>query len=513
MTTNPATIVKTKYGKIEGTYEKDLFVFKGIPFAAPPVGKLRWMPPEPPASWSDIRQAKTYGTIAPQNLMFPDLFGEEDPEPQSEDCLFLNIWTPGLVNSRRPVMVWIHGGAFSIGSGSSVMYRDSTLPSRGNIVLVTINYRLGLLGFLNLNELSSGKIPSTGNEGLLDQVAALEWVRDNIEAFGGDPSNVTVFGESAGGMSISCLMTMPKAQGLFHKAVIESPVGEIARPLKQSLKVTEVFLQIAGIGINDEAALRALPVERLLSIQTELAEKTGQGLAPAIPAADGKILPMMPLDSFKAGKASKVPTLAGTNLEEQKLFAVMEMGPAYGRMDEAGLLNSIKRFVNDKDAATLIEGYRKNRVKRGELVTPIELSCAIITDIMFRFTALQIAEAQCKFGNPGYNYLFTWKSPLMNGLLGSCHALEMAFIFGNPDPVFTGTGPDADKLSSRMQDAWLSFAVSGNPSCDSLGNWPQYSGQKHTMILGKDSRLEKEAYEEDRRLWDSITMIEMGNMP
>ena len=229
-------LAETKSGGLEGAFERDLYVFKGVPYAAPPIGAFRWLSPQPLQGWKGYKPAVSYGAIAPQDAVaFPGLPAES--EPQSEDCLFLNIYSPGLDNARRPVMVWIHGGAFSMGSGSMQMFRDGTIASNGNVVLVTINYRLGVLGFLNLNELTGGKIPSTGNEGLQDQVAALKWVKENIAEFGGDPDNVTIFGESAGAMSIGCLLNLPEARGLFHKAIMESPVGEMARPLDMSVNI------------------------------------------------------------------------------------------------------------------------------------------------------------------------------------------------------------------------------------------------------------------------------------
>ena len=217
MSDNKTAIVSTVSGKLEGSYQNGLYIFKGIPFAAPPLGDLRWMPPQSINPWQGVRAAKEFGPIAPQALL-PGGPIVHTPQVQSEDCLFLNIWTPGLDNAKRPVMVWIHGGAFTMGSGSEANYDGRKLAAKGNIVLVSINYRVGMLGFLRLKDVTGGKIPSTGNEGFLDQVAALKWVKANIAAFGGDPGNVTVFGESAGSMSIACLMVMPAAKGLSTKA-------------------------------------------------------------------------------------------------------------------------------------------------------------------------------------------------------------------------------------------------------------------------------------------------------
>jgi len=263
-------IAETKTGKIEGTKEGGLNVFKGIPYAAPPVGKRRWLSPSPVEPWSGVRQAQSFGTIAPQNPAPVELditnycYVEE---PQSEDCLYLNVWSPGIDNARRPVLFWIHGGGFADWSGSQPIYDGSTLLGRGNAVLVTINYRLGSLGFLNLDEITGGRIPSTGNEGLLDQVAALEWVRDNIAAFGGDPDNVTIFGLSAGGMSVGALLGLPAAKGLFHKAIPQSGAASTAIRQDQAAQVAEQFLDILGVSASDVNALRSFTVEQLLKAQ------------------------------------------------------------------------------------------------------------------------------------------------------------------------------------------------------------------------------------------------------
>ena len=233
----------TRYGKLEGDEQNGLFVFRGVPFAAAPVGPRRWLAPEKPASWTGVRDARHFGCAAPQNRVLLDaLAAMKIEEEQNEDCLYLNVWTPGLDGKRRPVMVWIHGGGFTIGSGSQAIYNGSVLARRGDAVVVTINYRLGPLGFLRLKEVTNGKIQSTGNEGMLDQISALEWVRDNIAEFGGDPDNVTIFGESAGGMSVGTLLAMPAARGLFHKAIPQSGACHTAMPAKRANRVAERVL-------------------------------------------------------------------------------------------------------------------------------------------------------------------------------------------------------------------------------------------------------------------------------
>ncbi|MGA7869291.1 MAG: carboxylesterase family protein, partial [Candidatus Binatus sp.] len=232
--------VSIHQGKLDGDEQGGLFVFKGIPFAAPPTGARRWLPPEKPASWSGVRDARRFGAVAHQNsVMLSALSAMVIEGEQSEDCLSLNVWTPALGGKRRPVMVWIHGGAFTIGSGSQALYDGSVLARRGDVVVVTVNYRLGPLGFLRLADVTGGKIPATGNEGMLDQVAALEWVRDNIAEFGGDPGNVTIFGESAGGMSVGTLLAMPAARGLFHKAIPQSGACHTGAPVARANRAAE----------------------------------------------------------------------------------------------------------------------------------------------------------------------------------------------------------------------------------------------------------------------------------
>jgi para-nitrobenzyl esterase len=252
MTDHRDAVVETKNGKVEGVFRDGLYVFKGIPYAAPPLGRLRWLPPQPVVPWEGVRRAKAFGPNPPQNMLPGEPIAFLRMEgPQDEDCLYLNIWTPASDNGRRPVLLWIHGGAFVIGSGSQPVFDTGLLAARGDVVYVTINYRLGALGFMNLEEVTGGKIPATGNEGLLDQVTALQWVHDNIAAFGGDPDNITVFGESAGGMSIGCLMGMPTARGKFHKAILQSGAANTVGALSEAAEITGQYLEILGLQSGD----------------------------------------------------------------------------------------------------------------------------------------------------------------------------------------------------------------------------------------------------------------------
>ncbi len=500
-------IVQTEAGKVEGKYEQDIFVFKGVPYAAPPVGELRWMPPQRVLSWDGVRQTVTFGSIAPQNVGGGGVLGPGIVGPQSEDCLNLSIWSPGLDGTPRPVLVWVHGGVFNLGSGSVPMYHGGRLAARNNVVVVTINYRLGMLGFLNLKEATGGRIPATGNEGLLDQMAALAWVRENIASFGGDPRNVTLFGESAGAMSIGCMLAMPQAKGGFDKAILQSGVGVTAVSLEQAAAVGREALKVLGIAPDDAGALRALPVERLLAADMELRVRmAGPGQPPKMgvtaPVIDGEVLPTVPLTAISRGSARNVPIIVGTNLDEWRFLGAMD--PSFPNIDKAGMMRRIAAFVGQDHARSLIEAYTGARARRGEATSPLDLASAILSDLFFRLPALQVVEAQGRSGGVAYNYLFTWPTVAMNGLLGACHLAEIGFVFGTHDGTFCGTGSAADRLSRNMQEAWVAFARMGDPSGSGIGLWPPYGDRRTTMILGKECRLWEAPYEDERRAWDAV---------
>jgi len=506
-------IVRITSGKVEGNHRRGLYIFCGIPYAAPPVGAKRWFPPQPAEPWSGIRPVKRFATTAPQNPPVSSILAAPQPEPQDEDCLYLNIWTPGLDDARRPVLFWIHGGGFTAGSGSSLAYYGRSLVTHGNVVLVSFNYRLGALGFLNLNEVTGGMIPATGNEGLLDQAFAMEWVRDNITAFGGDPDNITIFGESAGGMSVGAQLAMPVSKGLFHKAIPQSGAAHTAGSLERAVQTTNTFLKIAGTSTRDTDALRSLSVEQLMETQKELLLKASApgsdiGGMPLQPVIDGKVLPQLPIKAVANGSADGIPVLVGSNLDEWKLFSIMDRSVT--KLTEEKLLQRVQGLIPSGDVTSLVNIYRNALEKRGVQAKPSEILMAIQTDRVFRIPAITLAETQMSRGNPAYNYMFTWKSPAMDGALGACHALEIGFVFGTYEENFSGTGPEADTLSINMQDAWVAFARTGDPSCDSLGQWSVYGKKRETMILGSESGLTEAPYNEEHRAWDSIPGVAAG---
>jgi len=498
-------VVTTTGGRVEGSYEDNLYVFKGIPYAAPPVGKLRWEPPQPVKPWDGVRPAKKYGNMAPQNAMpfaMPGMPAFE--EPQSEECLFLNIWTPGIDDAKRPVMFYIHGGAFIIGAGSEPVLKGGKLARRGDIVLVSINYRLGALGFLNLNEVTGSKIRATGNEGILDQIAALDWVQDNIAAFGGNPDDITIFGFSAGGMSVGTLLGIPLARGKFHKAMNRSGAANVVAPLDNAVKMSERYLELLDLTGRDADALRNLTPQQLLDGQQQLSMKvreTESRATPFIPVVDGVKIPEWPIDAIKKGLSKNIPVMAGNALDELKAPNMM-MDPAMHNMNEAELNRRLNKLLPSDMVPGLINTYRDALKKRGSKADFADVLGTVGVDLMFRMTTLQLVEAQRDNGAPAYNYLFTYKSPAMGGVLGAMHGLDNPFLFGNLEPQLCGTGPAVENLAVKIQDSAIAFARNGNPSCESIGEWPVYGRERMTMILDKDTRVEAAPYEDERCAWE-----------
>jgi para-nitrobenzyl esterase len=503
-------IVSTGNGNIEGEFKNGLYVFKGIPYAAAPTGNWRWMPPQPLNPWSGILPARKYGAISPQNVMTLSAPGAPSfaDQSQSEDCLFLNIWTPGLDDARRPVMFWIHGGAFIMGSGTESFLEGGKLARRGDIVLVSINYRLGALGFMNLKEISSGKIPSTGNEGLLDQVAALEWVLENITAFGGNPDNITIFGFSAGGMSVGSLLTLPAARGKFHKAINRSGAANIVGTLDSSVKIAEQFIQICGLKVKNADGLLHLSTQLLLQGQQQLSMKLRESesrATPFQPVIDGAILPELPMISIMKGCAKNIRLMAGNTLDELK--SMNSMDPAARNLDEAGLIKRLGKMLPPDLVPGLVKNYRDALQKHGNRAAPVDILGSINTDLMFRIPTIRLVEAQLDNGVPAYNYLFTYKSPAMGGALGAMHGLDNPLLFGSLDAEFTGLGAEIENMAVKIQDSCAAFAHTGDPSCKSIGQWPVYGHNRMTMVFDKTTRLESAPYEAERIAWNGYDML------
>lgn len=496
-----AMIVETASGRVEGTEEGGVRVFRGIPFAAAPVGARRLRPPQPAEAWSGIRDATRFGVWAPQLPPASSLTGEITGD-MGDDCLTVNVWTPAVDAARRPVLVWVHGGGFTGGSGAMPLYSGGRLAGRGDVVVVTFNYRLGILGFLAHPDLTDPETGAAGNWGLLDQVAALRWVRDNIGAFGGDPGNVTVFGESAGSMSVADLLAMPVAEGLFHRAICQSGPP---RALSMSRTETVTAKLLAELGAAHPADLREVPVDRLLGAHGAMMAKPGAGMLPVAPVVDGATLPRPPEEAIADGASVNIPLIIGSNRDEWKLFIA---GDPNGRdPDQSVILDRIQRSFSAEDvavsAADMIDAYRAIRGSRGLSTDPRELWSAIESDRVFRVGSVTTAEAHANHQPATYMYLFEWESPAMRGALGAAHGVEIPFVFNALDQPgqdrFAGAGPEAEGLATQMQDAWVSFARTGHPG----GSWPRYDAERRTtMVWGRTSRPEDAPLEEERRLWD-----------
>ena len=502
------TVVETGSGRIEGVEENGVQVFRGIPYARAPQGELRFGAPRDPEPWAGVRDCSGYGPsslqIEPQVRILPGT----DVGQMSEDCLFLNLWTPAADARRRPVLVWIHGGGFVGGAGSRPLYTDSPLVARGDAVLVTINYRLGVLGFTDFGALARERIGAVSNAGLRDQLAALGWVRENIAAFGGDPANVTIFGESAGGMSVGTLLGTPAARGLFAKSVAQSGAAHNVHTAESAARVARELLEALEIPAEAPERLLDVPAERLLELQGRLIERQrgGENLLPFQPVVDGELLPEAPLQALRSGLSAEVPTLVGTTRDEWKLFAMMD--PRSGQLDEAGLRKRVEARVGEA-ASRIIEGYREIRSARGDSTEAHELFSAIETDRVFRIPAIRLAAAQAAQQQRCYAYLFDWTSPALGGRLGSCHALEVPFVFGTLGmpglEAFVGAGPEANRLSEQMQESWLAFARSGEPGHSGVGDWGRYDeARRETMVLGPNCGSCTRPFDAERSLWTGV---------
>lgn len=510
-------IVATTSGKVRGKEGLGCLQFRGVPFAAPPTGERRWRPPVRPEPWDGVRDCLEFGPICPQNLgTLERLGGARRPaHPMDEDCLSLNVFTPGLDDARRPTMVWIHGGAFATGSGRVPWYFGHNF-ARDGVVVVTINYRVSAFGFLHLEELFGPGFAESGTVGTQDQVAALEWVRENVEGFGGDPDNVTIFGESAGGMSVGTLLATPSAKGLFHKAIPQSGASHAAHRRSTAALVARRFCAETGVDPGDTEALRSLPTDRVLeavlalaqAIASDHTELLGDGFAglamPFQPVAGGELLPQIPIEGVRAGSGRDIPTLVGTTKDEWRLFTILIQEDQMRSLAPRPLRNLCEQAGKSVDE--LVGGYERSLPQ--DPASEIDLRNAIETDRAFRIPAVRLAEAQLANETPVWMYRFDWETPAFGGRLGACHALEIPFVFDNLDApgadAFTG-GVAPQALATRMHAAWVAFAKNGDPSTAELPAWPRYDTERRaTMLFGTECTVAEDPDAEMRRLWEGL---------
>ena len=475
-------------GRLEGVRRRAGLVFRGVPYAAAPVGALRFRAPQPVAPWPGVRPATQFGHNAPQlgamNWLVRQVVGAAGGR-QSEDCLSLNVWTPALDGKRRAVLVFVHGGAFVLGSGSTPLYSGARLSERGDVVVVTLNYRLGALGSLALRDVLPDGADSDTNLGLRDQVAALEWVRANIDAFGGDPEQVTVFGESAGAMSLGSLLGSPRARGLFRRAILQSGAAHNVSTAEQARRVAEEYLAQLGPWGQSLAKLREAPLGELLRAQgaTSAALMRELGGLPFQPSVDGDVLPAPPLEALARGAASEVALLAGTNSDEWKLFMLGDLGAR--RMDEAALRRRFERSLAGAHVERAVRAYARAPLAR-EPEAPHERWSAFQSDRIFHWPAARLLDLHATHSPETYAYRFDWAPPLTRARIGSCHGIELPFVFGAIlEPwarPFAGAAAGSRKLAHRVQEAWLAFAKTGHPGHSRLPYWPTYDAQQRSAM-------------------------------
>jgi para-nitrobenzyl esterase len=490
--------VEVVHGKLRGVARDGHVAFLGVPYAKPPIGALRFLAPQPVEPWSGVRDAVAFGHSAPQDLSSVPPYKAVFPE--DEDCLYLNVYTPALDGARRPVLFWIHGGGFNHGAGTQPSYNGGRLAVRGDVVVVTINYRIGALGYLYLGAHGGPSWGAAANAGQLDQIAALRWVRDNIERFGGDPAQVTIFGESAGGVAVATLLAMPDAQGLFGKAIAQSGTANRLGNTDTASAVTTRYLESLGIPNADPDKLRAVTVEALVRAQAR-----GLALSPLV---EGRSLPQRPISAMREGVARSIPLMVGTNRDEHKLYVQAERP----EIDEAELAHQVAAYL-PRAAATrareVIAVYRESRKARGLPAGNHDIADAVNTASRFRIPATRLCEAQAVHQPRTFLYQFDWESPARGGALGACHGLEVPFVFGTVGTTgndrFTGAGPEADQLAQHMMDAWLAFAKRGEPSHPGIGSWPAYSvAERQTMIFGRRCGAARAPFEEERAVWETV---------
>ena len=502
-------IAQTKYGKVQGFILRDIYQFRGIPYGADTGGKNRFLPPQPPEPWEDVRPAVWWGNSAPQIMdnrygnawaSFVDHWNYDDV---GEDCLKLNVWTPATDNKKRPVMVWLHGGGYTNGNGiEQDGYMGENLSRKGDVVFVSINHRLGPIGFSDLSGVGGSKYADSGNVGALDMVAALEWVRDNIANFGGDSGNVTVMGQSGGGAKVCVLGAMPKAKGLFHKMVPLSGSTTEAQPQEYSRKLGEYILKEAGLSVGEVDKLQEMPWKEYIHVASAAARKAAQEMGQSgmrggfSPVADGVNLPKGKF--FADDLSADVPMLICTTFHEWGMARTMPELEKITADEAKEMLKERAGFrggLGDK-APEVYDAYAKVFPD----ARPIEIMTLVSSN---RKGVVETADLKSGQEAPVYVAWFGWEPQLFNNRMRAFHCLDICFWFYNTDLMLTHTGGGARPraLSEKMSDALLSFMRTGNPNVQGLPKWPDYTVEKgETMILNDTCEVQNDPDREARKL-------------
>jgi len=502
-------IAETAYGKVRGVDNHGIMTFKGIAYGANTAGRNRFRPPAEPDRWAGVRDALAYGHSAPQSDPVAEkgqtggitISGDNLP-PEGEDCLVLNVWTPavGAAGSgahKRPVMVWCHGGGFATGSGSSPDTDGTNLARRGDVVVVSINHRLNVLGFTELGEFSKD-FSASGDAGMLDIVKALEWVRANIAQFGGDPDKVTIFGQSGGGRKVETLLTMPSAKGLFHRAIVES--GAAIRVVDRDVAVRNAQQLLAHLGIKESNVkeLQNLPAEKIMAAYFSVVKENPEGepsLRGFSPAVDGTILPQHPFVPKASPVSADVPVMIGCTRTEMTLFSLSD--PSAYSLSDADMQARVTKLLGAQ-APDMIDLYRK--LNPG--ASPSDIYFLIASDYRYGTPTMIAAERRAALGQaPVYLYYFRWETPVQGGRLKSPHTIEIPFAFDNVkvSARLTGGGPEAMALADKVSGAWIAFARDGNPNTPKLPHWPPFDAKdRPTMVFNNVSMVVNDPLREQR---------------
>lgn len=494
-------VADTAYGKIRGIDAGGIKTFKGVPYGGTTAGANRFMPPTDPGAWTGVRDALEFGPSAPQREPGAPrrasalAVAAAGLPSEGEDCLVLNIWTPAVTDGRkRPVMLWCHGGGFATGSGSSPVTDGTHLAHRGDVVVVSINHRLNVLGFTFLEGLGGSEFAGSGDAGMLDIVHALAWVRDNIAGFGGDPANVTVFGQSGGGRKVATLLTMPQAKGLFHRAIIESGATLKLVEREQAARVAAELLSKLELGRSQVRKVQQLPVERIMTayfavVREMNVDQMTMGFSPTV---DGRFVPRHPFHPDASDVSAGVPLMLGSTRTELTSSADTE---AFS-LSEDGMRARIGELLGDK-APRMIDVYRK--VNPG--APPSDIYFLIASDHRYGAPVMKIAERRAALGRgPVYLYYFRWETPYDGGRLRSPHTIEIPFAFDNVGASrLTADSATAPALADKVSDAWIAFARSGNPNTPKLPAWPAFdAAARATMVFDNDSAVVDDPIREQR---------------